>query len=228
MGLFNATAKYFDDFIGHCDFPLTAAGVGSAWTQAEVKTSGTTTLLGRTGVAGGVVSGAVSATSEALAVELYHGDICSFRADDVQTVAFRLKTLAAITTAEYLVFGLRSARNDNPDSTTYNVQFKLAASTAVVLETDDNTTDNDDKATAGVLSTTFKEALIDFRQGLSDIRFYLSDANGKLTRLAPATTFNAAQLTGQFLQPFVVVGKSTGTTTPGFDLDYCEILYKRT
>jgi hypothetical protein len=225
--MFNAVAKYFDDFLGHCAFPLTASGVGSSWTKAEVKTNGSTTLVGLTGVAGGVLSGAVSNTNEALAVEAYHGDICSFKADDIHTFACRLKCVADITTAEYLVFGLRSARNDNPDTPTYNVQFKLAASTAIVLESDDGVTDNDDKASAGTLSTTFKEFMIDFRQGLSDIRFFASDASGKLVRLAPKTTFNAASLTGQFLQPFFVVGKASGTTTPGIYVDYCDILYKR-
>jgi hypothetical protein len=224
--MFNATTRYFDDFQGHYLIPLTASNVGTPWSKAVVG-SGSPTMVGITNTASGVLKLTVAATSEAEAIELYHGDICSFKADDLQTFACRVSCAANITTNEYLVFGLRSARNDNPDSPTYNVQFKLAASTAVLLETDDGATDTDDTATDAVLSTTMKEFMIDFRNGLSDIRFYASDTNGKMHRLAKTTTFKAPSLSGAYLQPFVVVGKASGTSTPSVLVDYIEVLSKR-
>lgn len=214
--MLNAIERYFDDFI---------AVMSAVWTKTITGT--TPTILGITGEATGGIKLLLTNTSEAQIATLSHGDICSFKADNIKTATFRLKCTADITTAQTLVFGLTSARADDPDATASNVQFKLAASTAVVVECDDGTTDTDDAATAATLSTAYKEFVIDFTNGLSDIRFYASNAGGELERLAPRTTFSAAALTGDFLQPNIQLQKASGTTTPSVVVDYVSIDYIR-
>jgi len=167
-----ATTKYLEDFLGHQKLALVADGRGTEMAYIYDKTNATPTVAGLTNSASGVVQLLLDNTNEAQGAGIYHGDICCFKADDLQTVTFRLNMTANCTTAQSLVWGMISARNSNPDTPTYNVQFKLAASTTIVLETDDNATDNDDKSSeGGTLGTTMKEFMIDFRQGLTDIRF---------------------------------------------------------
>jgi len=226
--MYNAVERYFDDFLGHQKLTLVASGTGPAAQYIYDKTNGTPTVIGIASIGPGVLAMTLDATSEAQGAGVYHGDILSFKADDILEATFRLAMAANCTTAQSLVWGLTSARSSNPDTPTYNAQFKLAASTAVVLETDDNATDNDDKASGGqILSTTFRTFKISFRNGLSDIRFFGEGTNGKLARLAPKTTFAAPALTGCYLQPNVLLSKASGSTAPVAYLDYWEILYKR-
>ena len=65
-----------------------------------------------------------------------------------------------------------------------------ASTSAVVVETDDTVTDNDDKATGETLAGVYKTFLIDFSQGLSDVRFYIEGE-----RVAASTTFTMAGAT---------------------------------
>jgi hypothetical protein len=223
--MYSAVERYFDDFLGHCAFPATASGVGPAWTTAITGT--TPTIAGLTNSNQGEVKLILTSTSQAQVASLYHGDICSFKSDNLLTASFRVKVLTTdITTAESVVFGMTTARNDNPDTPTVNAQFKLAASTAVVVESDDNSTDNDDKATGQTLTYgTYKEFMIDFRHGYADVRFYMSDSNGRMTRVGAAVTHGVG--TGVYLQPNILLAKASGTTTPAICVDYVEILYKR-
>jgi hypothetical protein len=175
----------------------------------------------------GTVKLALTSTSEAQIACLYFGDILSFKADNLQRVKFRVLVGTDITTAQTLTFGVTSARNDNSDSTTYNAQFKCAATTAVLVETDDGVTDDDDNDTGQTLSTTFKEFVIDFSKGLSDVRFFVSDSGGKLKRVLSSTTFSIASASGYYLQPNIQIQKASGTTTPDVQVDYVEVEYKR-
>jgi len=226
--MYNAVIRYLEDFYGASVIPVTASATAVPWCKREVKTNGTTSLQGVTGMTCGGLEGTVSNTNEALAVELYHGDILSFLADNIQTIAMRLESVANVAAVEDLYFGMQSAANNNPTNTTYHTQFHLHGSNALTVESSDNATINNTIATdTTIVAGSMMEFMIDFREGLSDIRFYSGNANGKLHRLAKATTFAAPNLTGQCLQPFVFFGKSGGVTTPAFIIDYAEILLKR-
>jgi hypothetical protein len=120
-----------------------------------------------------------------------------------------------------LAFGLQSARDDNTDSTANNAQFKLAGSNAIVCETDDGTTDNDDKATGLSLVATYRECVIDFTGGKSDVKFYV-DGN----RVASTTTFTMAAATSS-LQPFVQMSKTASTNVNSVTIDYVSVECKR-
>jgi hypothetical protein len=94
------------------------------------------------------------------------------------------------------------------------VQFKLVGSNAVLIETDDGTTDNDDKATGQTLVASFKRFVISFAAGKSDVRFFIDG-----DRVASATTFSMAAATGQ-LQPFVQIQKTSDNNTDSVSIDY--------
>lgn len=168
----------------------------------------------------------LAANSEAEVVTIYAGDVRQLKADLLQAIRFRLKA-SAIAANEILVFGLAGDQADAADSITYNAWFRLDGSTSLLVETDDNATDTDDKSTGLTLpASTWKDFAIDFSNGLSDVRFFATDANGKLARVRAQTTFNLA-LTGIYLQPFVQLQKASGTTTPNVDIYAIEIDYKR-
>jgi hypothetical protein len=141
----------------------------------------------------------------------------------LQYVDFVAK-VASIDSVTTLVFGVASAQNDTADTVAVNAWFRMQGSvstTAVVVETDDVTVDNDDKATGLTLATTAKRFRIDFTNNLSDIRFYIDGQ-----RVAAGTTFSmAAVSSGQNVQPFVQLQKASGTGAPIITIHKCRIQY---
>ena len=116
---------------------------------------------------------------------------------------------------------MASARNDAIDSIANHASFRLIGSNSLVVETDDGTTDLDDKATGQSLSTTYKRFLIDFTGGKSDVKFYV---NG--IRCAASTTFSMAAATGS-LQPYVQIQKTADSNVDFVHVDYVEVKAKR-
>lgn len=201
-----------DDFIGGATI---AATVGEGmWKITDTSSSGTPTYTKDAAAHGGAVTLAFDNTSEIQNVCLDFGDKLQLDVDQLIDVEFRIKTVAALDSATTLVFGLQTGRNDNTDSTTNNAQFKLVGSNAVVCETDDGTTDNDDKATGKTLVDSYKRFVISFAAGKSDVRFFIDG-----DRVASATTFDMSAATGQ-LQPFVQIQKTADTNTDSVTIDY--------
>jgi len=113
-----------------------------------------------------------------------------------------------------LAVGVAAAHNTTLDSIVTNAWFRLigaTSTTALVCETDDATNDTDDVATGATLAGVYKRLLIDFSSGgLSDVRFFVDGA-----RVAAATTFDMSDLgAGLNVQPYVSLGKASGTGTP--------------
>lgn len=201
-----------DDFIGGATI---AATVGEGmWKITDTSSSGTPTYTKDAAAHGGAVTLAFDNTSEIQNVCLDFGDKLQLDVDQLIDVEFRIKTVAALDSATTLTFGLQTGRNDNTDSTTNNAQFKLVGSNAVVCETDDGTTDNDDKATGKTLVDSYKRFVISFAAGKSDVRFFIDG-----DRVASATTFDMSAATGQ-LQPFVQIQKTADTNTDSVTIDY--------
>ena len=201
-----------DDFMGGATI---AATVGEGmWKITDTSSSGTPTYTKDAAAHGGAVTLAFDSQGEIQNVCLDFGDKLQLDIDSLIEIEFRLKTVAALDSATTLVFGLQSARNDDTDSTTNNAQFKLVGSNAVVCETDDGTTDNDDKATGKTLVDAYKRFVISFAAGKSDVRFFIDG-----DRVASATTFSMAAATGQ-LQPFVQIQKTADTNTDSVTIDY--------
>ncbi len=222
--MLNATRIDRFEFVGYNALAAAGAGVVGGFCKKVTAAGGSPTVNGLDDGAG--LRMLIAATNEAEILTLYHGDIRQYKADLLQRMTWRMKA-SAIAANEILVAGLAGDQNDTADSVTYNTWFRLDGSTAIKVETDDNATDDDDNSTGLTLpAATWKDFVIDFSNGLSDVRFFCDDANGKLQRVLGSTTFNLA-LSGVFLQPFFQLQKASGTTTPNVDVQYVEIEYKR-
>ena len=162
-----------------------------------------------------------ASTAEVENVCLHFGDALDFDIDLIQSVEFRAKVTATLDSATTIVMGLGSARNDDPDAIAANAFFKLAGSNAVVCESDDGTTDNDDKSTGVSLSSTYKRFLIDFTGGKSNVKFYIDGA-----RVASSTTFDMSGYSAG-LQPIFQIQKTSDTNTDALTLDYVSVTCKR-
>lgn len=170
---------------------FTTTGGMNGWTIADTSAAGTPTYLTIT-EDGGAAAITLSNTNEVQNVCLYQGDILFLDIAQMESFQFIAK-VASVDANTTIVMGLASARNDTPDSVTVNCWFRIegsASTSNVVLETDDNTTDNDDKASGATLSSTYKLFRIDFTNGLSDIRFFIDGE-----RVGVATTFSMANVT---------------------------------
>ncbi len=163
-------------------------------------------------------------TSEAQVVTLYQNDVLPYDLALIQQVEWSAKVSGADAVTS-IVFGVASAQNDTADSVTINAWFKLAGADStsnIVVETDDNTIDNDDKATGVTLSTVYKKFTIDFTNGLADVRFFIDGV-----RVATGTTFNmSAVAAGQNVQLFVQIQKASGTGIPAITLTKAAIQFK--
>lgn len=221
--------EFCDDFFGSGSLSATAAG-GDRWDITDTSASGTPTYAYVDGSASGEVQLVLASTNEVENVCLSFGDVLGMDIDLIQGAEFRVKmNQAAINAASQLAFGLTGDRNDAIDSIAQAALFRVVgadSTTAVVVETDDGTTDNDDKATGQTLINAYKTFKIDFTQGTGDVRFYMDDGNGALKRVASSTTFSMAGYTGS-LQPFVQIQKSADTNTDGVTIDYVKVWGKR-
>ena len=192
----------------------TTPGEGG-WTIADTSSAGTPTYLCVT-EDGGAAKLTLAATSESENVCLYFNDVLPLDIASLHRIEFVAK-VAGIDAVTTLVFGLGDARNDTPDTVATNCWFRMEGSvstTAVVVESDDGVTDSDDKATGTTLSSTYKKFLIDFTNGISDIRFFIDGE-----RVGSATTFTLAGITsGQNVQPMIQLQKASGTGVPSITI----------
>lgn len=210
--------EYVDDFFGtSATFP-TSADPATPWIVADTSAAGTPTYVRNASNA--VLT--LHSTSEVENVCLYHGDALSFDIDDMIRAEFRVK-VSGCTSGTSLCFGMASARNDTQDSVAANAWFKMVgadSTTAVVVETDDGTTDLDDKATGQTLSTTYKRFVIDF-SNKKDVKFYIDGI-----RVATSTTFDMSGYTSG-LQPLIQIQKTSSANTDAITIDYVKVVARR-
>jgi hypothetical protein len=227
--LCDATGRFFDDFHGPCIIPATASQLGSSpWCKADTSNAGAPTLQGA-GAGEHAVKGLLAADVEVENLCLYWGDVLSLPAARLKSFAFRAKITTALDDAsDIVVMGLGSARADDPDAVASNLWFRVEANMNLLVEGDDTATDDDDNDTGiDMVTAVYKEFVIDFANGLSDIRFHASDANGKLTRVLPKTTFAFPTLATANLQPIFQISKAANADTHSFSVDCVEIEFKR-
>lgn len=195
----------------------------NGWTIADTSSSGTPTYLCIT-ADGGAAKLTLAATSEAENVCLYQNDVLPFDLAMLQRVDF-VAQVSGVDAASVIVFGVGSARADDEDTVAVNAWFKLegaASTSALVVETDDGTNDNNDVSTGTTLASTYKKCSIDFSQGLSDVRFFVDGE-----RVAASTTFDMSAITsGQNVQLMAQVSKASGTGTPAIQIARVEAQYK--
>ena len=213
-----------DDFTRKISITSTNTEGGTGWTRAAAGT-GTPTIASVTPAANGEIKVTLTNDNNSQYCVLYQGDDLPYYLSQIDQIEFIAK-VSGIDSVTTLCFGLASALNATPDSVSTLAWFRMegsASTSNVVVETDDGTTDNDDKATGTTLSSTFKRFTIDFTNGLSDVRFYI-DGN----RVASSTTFSlAAASSTQSVQPYIHLAKASGTGTPSITIDRVEILYRK-
>ena len=211
---------YEDDFIGTpVTFP-TSANVGTPWLTDVTGAAPPTHVRG-----GSEATLTLTADSQIQILGLHHNDSLAFDIDDMQRIEMRVKLGAAtFTSGSILVFGLASARNDAADSVAEHTWFRMEganSTTQVYVETDDSVRDNNDVATGVTLGTTYKEFVIDFSNGKSDVHFFIDGA-----RVAATTTFDLSTYTGGF-QPLIQLQKAANTNADVCKVDYVKIVSKR-
>jgi len=211
----------YDDFNGAVATFPTSADPATPWLVADTSAAGAPVYTKGTSEA----TLTLAATSEVENVCLYFGDALDIDIDDIQRVEMRVKISAStFTSGSILAFGLGSARNDTLDSVAANAWFRMEganSTTLVYCESDDGVNDNDDKSSGVTLGTTFKEFVIDFTGGKSNVKFYIDGQ-----RVASTTTFDMSNYTAG-LQPIVQIQKAANTNANGVVVDYVKITAKR-
>lgn len=215
------TDCFIDNFNRAQEFSTTPGQNG--WTIADTSSSGTPTYLCLS-EDGGACKLLMDNTSEEQIVTLYTNDVLPYDLDEISNMWWVAK-VGGIDSVTDLVIGAGAAQNDTEDSVVTNAWFKIdgsSSTSALVAETDDGTNDNDDKATGTTLSSTYKRLLLDFSQGLSDVRFYVDGA-----RVASGTTFDMSDLTsGLNVQPYVQLHKASGTGVGYVQIAQFGVTYK--
>jgi hypothetical protein len=211
----------YDDFNGAVATFPTSADPATPWLVADTSSAGSPVYTKGTSEA----TLTLAATSEVENVCLSFGDALDIDIDDIQRVEMRVKISAStFTSGSILAFGLGSARNDTLDSVTANAWFRMEganSTTLVYCESDDGVNDNDDKSSGVTLGTTFKEFVIDFTGGKSNVKFFIDGQ-----RVASTTTFDMSNYTAG-LQPIVQIQKAANTNANGVVVDYVKIVAKR-
>lgn len=227
------TAKDVFNFRGA--FLMGGAGA-HPWVIADTSSGGSPTYAG---VNLGGLALTLDSTAEVQNVCLSFGDVLAYDIDDLIRIEWIAKVGAtALDTTTTIVMGMASARNDDPDALTANAMFKLAGSNTLLAESDDGTTDVDDKATGDTLSTTFKRFAIDFSKGVYSkeppslsvggkgaLEFYVGDARGQLRRVAAGTRFDISAYTAG-LQPYFQIQKSSDSNVDALTILQVSIEYR--
>lgn len=211
--------KFYEDFLG-------AAGGGpfDGTTNWNVVDVGDATEAISADSANGVFKLHLAATSEAEDAVLYMNDNKTFDVGSGLIFETRVNVAVAPGTGVCAVFGMAGNHNLAKDSVTEAAWFRLDASMAVKVESDDTTNDNDDIATGHTaVAGTYDIYRIDFTD-LTDVKFYI---NG--SRVASGTTFNMENLTAaeQQMQPYFSLDKASGTGLGDLDIDYVKIWQDR-
>lgn len=202
----------------------------NGWTILDVSSAGTPTYLNVT-EDGGAADLAFDSQSEAQTVVLYNNDVLIYDVRQIKSMWFVLK-VTAFSAVSTLCAGLASAYNATPDSVATNAWFRMqgsASQTALLIETDDAVTDNDDKATGVTLGSTYKKLLIDFTAGIQDVKFYVDGVRVGAGNGAAANDgrFDMSGLSaGLNVQPYISLQKASGATVDAVRIAQFGIQYE--
>lgn len=225
--------EFCEDFIGAGTF-VASAGL-DPWVITDTSSAGTPTYIrmdhGETSGAfrPGVAQLAFDSQTEAQNVCLSFGDKLAFDINSLKGAEFGVRFVAqtgsAKDAATTLAFGVTGDRNDAIDSVAIAAIFRLAsgsASNAMVVETDDNTNNNDD-VDCGFTFTdnTWGKFKIDFSD-LTSVKFFGGVAGGPFKRFAKGTTFDMSNYAAG-LQPFFQLQKTSDNNTDAFQIDYVKL-----
>lgn len=204
----------------------TAGNSGSIF-GSTITGSGTAVYKGVAG-ANGVLELALDATSEIQNVCVSMADKLHFDIDQLLSVEFvaRLSTALGTTATTMAAFGMTGNRNDAIDSVAQALLFRVLGdgSAAVVVESDDGTTDKDDIATGITLADTWKRFAINFENGTRDVRFFGEGPRG-LVRIGSGTTFDMSAYSSG-LQFFAQIQKAANTNVGTLQIDRFTVRFR--
>ena len=215
------TTTFIDNFDRAQAF-ITTPGF-NGWTIKDTSSAGTPTYLCIT-EDGGAAKLTLVSNEEVEIVTLYQNNVLPFDLRMISHVWWVAKVadIAANTT---LTFGVANAQNDDEDAVTVSSWFRMegaTSTTAIVVEADDATNETSKVATGKTLAAVYKKCLIDFSQGLGDIRFFIDGE-----RVAAGTTFTmAAVAAGQNVQPFIQLQKASAVDVAAITIAQFGITYK--
>lgn len=212
---------FVDDFNGAVATFPTSADPATAWLVDDVSVTGTPTYTKGTSEA----TLTLNNDNAAVIVALHFNDALDFDIDDIQRVTMRVKIGAStFTSGSILCFGVGSARNDTANDVAANAWFRMEganSTTLVYCETDDGTRDVDDISSGVALGTTYKDFVIDFTGGKSNVKFYIDGV-----RVAASQTFDMSAYSSG-LQPIIQIQKAANTNADSVVVDFIEIVSHR-
>lgn len=212
--------RYIDDFVGSSVTFPTSANIGTPWVTAVTGAAPPTHVR-----AGSLATLTLTSASQIQILGLHHGDSLAFDIDDIQRVTMRVRIGAStFTSGSILCFGVGSARNDAANDVAANAWFRMEganSTTLVYCETDDGTRDVDDVSTGQTLGTTFRDFVIDFTGGKSNVKFYIDGI-----RVCATQTFDMSAYSSG-LQPIIQLQKAANTNADVCVVDFVDIVCKR-
>jgi len=204
------------------------------WATQDTSSAGTPTLDYAADATNGAFQLGLATTTEAEAISLYWADQRMIDITKKPVMLFRAAVIPDATGAggvfasgDKLVMGLASDRNATLDSVATNAWFMMAgANMNIYSETDDGTTDTDDKDTAlDYVSGTYRWFGIDCTN-LASIKFYLHDANN-VWRPMQSVTHKMSAATGN-VQPFFELTKASAANKDhSLLIDYIGLAWER-
>lgn len=203
---------FWDDFMGK-EIGLSETGSEGRWDDVIVSTQGTVGI--KADINAGAATISVGASDEAQDAVLYMADQLNFDIDSLTTLQFRAKVITP-GVGTVVVMGMAGDHNLDKDTIAQHAWFRLDASLALKVESDDGTNDEDDVAAGTIVTDTWYVFRIDFSE-VADVKFYLDGA-----QVGSATTFDMSNYTGN-LQPYFSIDKASGVGTAEIVLDYTQI-----
>lgn len=224
QGTPNATrVRIFEDF-----FADAGSTLPKPWGKHDTSSTGSPTHDYVADTASGMYRMKHDAQSEQQNLALYFADQLVIDPTKKPIFEARVKVNfagAAMTADQRIVIGLAAARNATLDSNTHHAWFRIeGANLNILCETDDGTTDNDDKDTGyDIVDDTWTTFRIDMTS-LSDIKFYV---DGKLSTFG--TKLSASALTASnLLQPYIEIQRDAGSEAEDLMVDYILVDFDRT
>lgn len=163
---------------------------------------------------------------------VYWGDEQNIDSDTGPVMIARVQVSDALAAADKVFWGLGSARNAILESMTQFVGFSVTGADYVLdNESDDNTTDVAPTGTGVTLTAdTYYEFMICANAlcggSATNVKmFYRASLGGDWTATNASTTFSVGADVA--LQPIFQSEKTSGTTTPGIQVDYAVVYWKR-
>lgn len=209
--------QYIEDFLG-------VAGGGpfdgtTQWNLVDVN-NGAEAIVADSGV----FRLALTNANEAQDAVLYHGDNRTFNLSKGLIFECRIDVAVTTGTGVAAVFGLCGDHDLDKDTAKTSAWFRLQAAASILCETDDATTDTDDKDTGlDIANGTYRVYRIDCTN-LADVRFYVDGQ-----RVCSDTRFDlsGATSTDLMVQPYFSLDKASGTGLGTLDIDYVKIFQTR-